>query len=712
MKTFRHAPLLPALAAALLVSGSALAQRSGTSYLSYVGSEVSLVSRADDDSTARPSTPILAGDRLVTGPSSRAEAILADGNVLRVDVRTSLRFDRMARTFESEDERNALTVERGAVVLEHLLDTSREEATRIDTEDATVLVPDRGLVRVDAGRRGTEVYVVSGKAELNARSGRATLHAGEYAFVSGSEEIEVDAVDAPRDRFTRFVEERRERGRSAPGNRYVSSDYAYDYAVSDFDSSGSWVYSADSGSYCWRPTVAEDWRPYTSGYWRWTPAGLTWVPYESWGWMTFHFGSWLWDTSFGWCWSPGTVYSPAWVYWCYTPRYVGWCPIGYYAGYRPWHGHGGPHGYPRLHGAAEPVRFDPRGWSYLPVDRVGGRFDPRRDLTTVDRAGFRPGERGYVSSSPLRIDRGTGSPSSAVREAVRRAPQALDPASSRGSREDVLTPILRRDATLGPGPRTELERSMTRAADRPVAVDTLVSGGSREAGVSRGRGTWGGAAAPPAAPASSPRGSDPRDGWRSGSTAPSQGPVRAATGEGTGTRRDVEPATSRERTVRGDDGWRAPAAAPAEIHGRREAAPGRDRVGFSPRADAPARSGETHASRSTGPSRRPESSTAPASPSWRETAPAPRVERGAPRSEPAPRGGGMREETRRSYEPPPRPYTAPAPRAEAPSRSFGSPAPRVEAPSSRGFSSPAPRAAPPSAPPSGGGSGREGHPRR
>ncbi|MBK9090435.1 MAG: FecR domain-containing protein [Holophagales bacterium] len=103
----------------LLPATTAAAQREGYSYLSYVGAEVSLVSRAEDDSSARLNTPILAEDRISTGSTSRAEVVLADGNILRIDVQTNLRFDRLANTYEAEDDRNSIFLERGAVSLEH-----------------------------------------------------------------------------------------------------------------------------------------------------------------------------------------------------------------------------------------------------------------------------------------------------------------------------------------------------------------------------------------------------------------------------------------------------------------------------------------------------------------------------------------------------------------------------------------------------------------
>ena len=374
-------PWLAAAIAFLLSSTTAAAQRAGYSYLSYVGAEVSLVSNAEDDSSARLNTPILAGDRISTGSTSRAEAILADGNILRIDVQTDLRFDRLARTYEAEDDRNALYIDRGAVSLEHRWSTSLDESTRIDTGDVTVLFPTRGILRVETGRRGTEIYVVSGQADVYARSGRTTLRAGQYAFASGDAEVEVDWRDEPRDRFTLFVGERRDLAGRESGSQNVSSDYGYDYAVAGFEEHGSWILV--DGSSVWRPSVAADWQPYVDGYWRWSPAGLTWVSYEPWGWLPYHYGSWDWDVGFGWYWSPGASYSPAWVYWSYTPSWVGWCPIGYYGGY-----------YGRQHGRDTTTRIaDPTGTVPAPNEE-------RSPTRTCADASTSPGSTSAVGATP------------------------------------------------------------------------------------------------------------------------------------------------------------------------------------------------------------------------------------------------------------------------------------------------------------------------
>src|SRR5664280_2794279 len=172
----RRLPTFAFAAALLLVAAGAPdraeAQREGCTYVSYAQPDVLLVSSAEDDVAARANMPVLAGDSLVTGVGSRAEAVLADGNVVRVDGYTELRFERMARTYEADDDRDLLFLVHGTAAVEVRDVATRERALRFDTDDATILVASRGLFRVDAGRRGSEVYVLSGKVEVQGRGGR------------------------------------------------------------------------------------------------------------------------------------------------------------------------------------------------------------------------------------------------------------------------------------------------------------------------------------------------------------------------------------------------------------------------------------------------------------------------------------------------------------------------------------------------------------
>jgi hypothetical protein len=637
------------LTSAALILGAVLSlpaagQRESYSFVSYAGADAALLSSASDEETARINTPVLAGDRLVTGAGSRAEVVLASGNLVRVDLKTELRFDRMVRTYESDDDRDLLVLLRGAVAAEIRAPETGERAFRLDTDDATVVVEGRGHVRVDAGRRGTEVYVLSGEAEVVGRGGQAVLRAGQYASVVGTNEIEVQNVEPPRDRFTRFVDERSDRRPQGGGATWVASEYEYESSLAGFDDNGSWVYASSSDRWCWRPAVAADWRPYTHGTWRWTPCGLTWVSYEPWGWLPYHYGSWYWEGAYGWVWMPGSAYAPAWVYWSYSPSYVGWCPIGYYG--HAYDRSGRSPRIPHFRGRVDLTRIDPRGWNYAPSTRLGGRLDPSRDIVRGEHVPFRPGETGIISTSPLRIEKGSAPASAAVREAVRKIsqfPVSRNPLPV----NEGLTAILRRDANLTPIAEQELRRSLVplraRETLRPVSPDTLLQQRGREAAPARG------------------------DDWRT------------TTSRSRATSRVDDSSTRKPDPVR-ENGWRSPAStAPRDLSPRPTEGVGQNDTGWrAPRAADGLRARETPARRSADgdwrevPSRAPVSRSEPTEVAPRRevrpSAPAPeaaphRTERMAPRSEPAPAPHAAV------------PAPAPAPRAPA--------APRSEPPKQR-----------------------------
>jgi FecR protein len=619
-----------ALAAALLLAAAAVpgradAQREGYTYLSYVQPDVSLISKAEDDTEARINMPVLPEDSLVTGAGSRAEAVLADGNVVRVDGNTELRFERMARTYEGDDDRDLFFLALGTAAVEVREVSTRERALRLDTDDATILAATRSLFRVDTGRRGTEIYVLSGKVEVQGRGGRALVRAGEYADVSGDSEIEVDVSASPRDRFARFVEERRDRTDRRDTTRYVSSDFAYDYDTASLDDYGSWSYASQYGTNCWRPRVLAGWTPYALGYWRWTPAGMTWVSAEPWGWLPYHYGTWVYDALLGWLWVPGVEYSPAWVYWNYTPDWVGWCPIGYYTPtgyYAPSTRHkgtvaGGPSPliYPHLRGHAAVGQIDPRGWHYVAARRLGIRLDPARDIVRGDRVSFRPGEIGVIATTPLRFERGS-SPAASIQEAIRRIP-VTESGTPPGSVNEGLTAILRRDRALTPAAQDELRRTAVRTGRDPAYRQM---------------------------PFESSRGADKStsaDSWRQ---ATDRGLVRGALPSENPVRRE-EPSPSRERGIsprRGDEGWRSTSSpAPAPIQRRSE--------------DRPAHHDDS---------------------GWR--APQPRViERERSReTQPSPREAPVREAPRAAPAPAPRMAPAPAPQAPPAAAPQAAPAPQ------------------------------------
>jgi len=103
----------------------------------------------------------------------------------------------------------------------------------------------------------------------------------------------------------------------------VSFSYFYDSLLPY----GEWV-DVENYGYCWQPSgVDADWRPYTDGYWSYTDAGWTWVSYEDFGAITYHYGRWIRLEDSGWVWQPGYEWGPAWVSWRQSDDYIGWAPL-------------------------------------------------------------------------------------------------------------------------------------------------------------------------------------------------------------------------------------------------------------------------------------------------------------------------------------------------------------------------------------------------
>jgi hypothetical protein len=111
----------------------------------------------------------------------------------------------------------------------------------------------------------------------------------------------------------------------------ISFDFFYD-ALAPM---GEWA-EVDGYGYVWHPAdVDADWAPYTDGYWSYTDAGWTWVSYEDWGGITYHYGRWVLLDDYGWCWVPQYEWGPAWVSWRQSEDYVGWAPLPPEAAWEP-----------------------------------------------------------------------------------------------------------------------------------------------------------------------------------------------------------------------------------------------------------------------------------------------------------------------------------------------------------------------------------------
>jgi hypothetical protein len=110
----------------------------------------------------------------------------------------------------------------------------------------------------------------------------------------------------------------------------------------DLDQSGRWERVMYQGEYreFWRPTVvAQTWQPFTNGRWTDYYDDQVWVPEESFGYVTHHYGNWL-LVDGTWYWAPpapvvevaagpiiGFGWYPGRVAWIGSDADVGWVPL-------------------------------------------------------------------------------------------------------------------------------------------------------------------------------------------------------------------------------------------------------------------------------------------------------------------------------------------------------------------------------------------------
>ena len=327
-----RAGLLFSLATLLTTSAWASPGRTDSSYsfARVVEGSATVISAGGERDRVEPHMPLLAGDRLWVGYDSRLELVLSDRSLLRTEGEAEIDFKAIAYSADTHDPATEIHLREGEIQLIVPEDALGESLPVIATPTATIYVHEPGSFRIEVSRRGwTELVVRDGRAEIAGDRNASLVYPGDMALVEGGSrpyfEIRLagntDSLERWGYRLTR----------EASYASVPHVDRSLHYVAAPLASHGGWV--TIGGRSAWRPRVEVTWRPYHRGYWRTTPAGLTWVSHDPWGYVTHHYGSWDYVPGYGWVWYPGRTYRTAWVHWYWGNDYVGWCPSGYYASY-------------------------------------------------------------------------------------------------------------------------------------------------------------------------------------------------------------------------------------------------------------------------------------------------------------------------------------------------------------------------------------------
>jgi hypothetical protein len=320
--------------------------------ISVLNGDVS-VRRGDsgDVIAAAVNAPVMVGDAILTGSSSRGEVQLDSANMLRFAPNSEVRFAGMdIKNFQ-------IQIAAGTVILRVLRPSQAQ--VELDTPSVGVRALRQGVYRIMVREDGTsEITVRSGEAEIGSPRGTERLAQGRTMNARGpASDPEFQVTGAiPYDNWDRWNEDR---------DRYLESSRSYEHVsrdingAEDLDQNGRWVNDPSYGQ-VWTPNVAPGWAPYQNGRWVWEDYyGWTWVSYDPWGWAPYHYGRWFYGPV-GWAWYPGPVFARH--YW--APAYVGffgwggggfgvgfgfgnvgWVALAPYEVFHPWWGRGFYGGY-------------------------------------------------------------------------------------------------------------------------------------------------------------------------------------------------------------------------------------------------------------------------------------------------------------------------------------------------------------------------------
>jgi hypothetical protein len=298
--------------------------------------------------------PFGAGDTLYSGSTGRAELIVPNGTWIRTGNSTQIEFIYLDTDLSEMDVASGVA---------RFYNKSSDTAIKVTSPFGYVLAYPGTVFDFYVGDNSVEVVAVRGKvsfvhsgneAKYDVAAGSPSILADQNQVSSGDGTVDPDWDRWNSTRENIWADKVRHRGRSANYLPPSLRDEAY-----TLEENGRWerVPYEGSGRWFWRPTtIAVGWSPFTMGRWTDWYGDQTWIPAEPFGYMTHHYGNWVYVSN-NWYWAPpvasvqvglpllnvGFFWNPGRVSWIHSGAYVGWVPLApretYYS-HRHW---GGPH---------------------------------------------------------------------------------------------------------------------------------------------------------------------------------------------------------------------------------------------------------------------------------------------------------------------------------------------------------------------------------
>ena len=314
--------------------------------LRYVPAEKDWVAMVKD-------APFGAEDTLFSGRQGMAELISPNGTWIRIGNNTQIQFITLDADLAEMDVASGVG---------RFYNKSSATVIKATSPFGYVLSYPGTVFDFYVGENSVEVVAVKGKvsfvhsateSKYNVATGSPSILADRQQVSSGEGTVDPDWNRWNMSREIFWAAKARARGRSFEYLPPSLRDESY-----ALDENGRWEKVPYEGTerWFWRPTtVVASWSPFTVGRWTDWYGDQTWIPAEPFGYVTHHYGNWVYVGNY-WYWAPpvvsvrgglpllnlGFYWYPGRVSWIHSGSYVGWVPLAprenYYS-YRRW---GGP----------------------------------------------------------------------------------------------------------------------------------------------------------------------------------------------------------------------------------------------------------------------------------------------------------------------------------------------------------------------------------
>lgn len=298
-------------------------------------------------------SPVGMEDLLFCEEGSKAEIIMPNNTWVRIGGTTTLHIIKLGNDATEMDMDSGLA---------RLYNKSTAATIKVTTPFGSVLAPP--LTAFDLYLQADSVHVValegtvtfnylSDNSNHEVTAGSASLRAGFENVTTGSE-----AIDEAWNEWNLAMDQQWEERLQDDGDAHNYLPETINHESYTLRENGVWETVYYEGRNCsfWRPLhVPSYWSPYTVGRWTAWYGDQCWIPYEPFGYVTHHYGNWVYiDSCSRWYWAPPHcrrrhedafflvipfAWYPGRVSWIHRGDYVGWIPLApfepYYC-YRSW----------------------------------------------------------------------------------------------------------------------------------------------------------------------------------------------------------------------------------------------------------------------------------------------------------------------------------------------------------------------------------------